>query len=273
MIMPATMIPCWGVMWLLALAIFCGCKWATLKASKNKNTSWLRKAFYLCAWPGLDADTFLSDETPVRKPSVKEWCLAFIKFALGLILLFSVARQIRTPYWAAWIGMSGIILTLHFGLFHLMSCFWRSLGINARPLMNSPLSSTSISEFWGRRWNTAFRDITHQFLFRPLNRKLGPVKTILLGFLCSGLVHDLVISVPSKSGYGGPTMFFLLQAAAIFAERSKPGRRLGLGKGFRGWLFAMCILALPLTILFHPPFIHMIILPFMQAIGAIHHAF
>jgi len=32
--------------------------------------------------------------------------------------------------------MAGLILTLHFGVFHLLSCFWRMLDLPARQLMN-----------------------------------------------------------------------------------------------------------------------------------------
>jgi len=67
---------------------------------------------------------------------------------------------------AGWLGMIGIVVTLHFGIFHALSCLWRRASVEARPLMHAPLASTSLSEFWGRRWNTAFRDLTHRFLFR-----------------------------------------------------------------------------------------------------------
>src|SRR2546430_13229225 len=52
-----------------------------------------------------------------------------------------------------WIGMIGIILTLHFGLFHLLAIGWRAAGLDAEPIMEAPLRSKSVSEFWGRRWN------------------------------------------------------------------------------------------------------------------------
>jgi alginate O-acetyltransferase complex protein AlgI len=135
--------------------------------------------------------------------------------------------------------------------------------------MNWPLAAVSVSDFWGRRWNTAFRDLTHRFLFRPLTRLLGPRWALLIGFVFSGLLHDLVISWPARGGYGGPTLFFLLQSLAIFVERSGPGRRLGLGKGWPGWLFTTLVLLVPVSGLFHPPFVREIMVPFLRAIGGI----
>lgn len=165
--------------------------------------------------------------------------------------------------------MIGIVLMLHFGLFPLLSCMWRCFGIDARPLMNQPLASRSISEFWGRRWNTAFRDLTHRFLFRPLTARLGPPRALVVGFVASGLIHDLVISVPARGGYGGPTVFFSIQVVALLLERSRRGGALGLAHGWRGWLFTMSLLAISASALLHPPFIRRIIIPFMGALGAL----
>jgi hypothetical protein len=68
---------------------------------------------------------------------------------IGAALFWVVPMVIPAEYRivAAWIGMIGIILMLHFGSFHALSCFWRMLGIDAKPLMNRPLSSLSVSEF------------------------------------------------------------------------------------------------------------------------------
>jgi alginate O-acetyltransferase complex protein AlgI len=165
--------------------------------------------------------------------------------------------------------MAGIVLTLHFGLFHLLSCAWRRVGVEARPLMNTPLVSVSLGEFWGRRWNTAFRDLTHRFLFRPMTRWFGVRGGIAGGFLFSGLVHELVISVPAGGGYGGPTLFFAVQGVGILVERSRFGRKTGLARGSRGWIFAILVLVLPAPALFHPAFVERIVVPFMRAMGAL----
>jgi hypothetical protein len=165
--------------------------------------------------------------------------------------------------------MVGLGLILHFGVFHLLSCYWRSVGVHARPLMNRPWVSTSLSEFWGRRWNTAFRDLTHRFVFRPFASWFGLRWGIVGGFVFSGAVHDLVISVPAHGGYGGPTVFFAIQGIAMVIERSEFGYLIGLGSGWSGRLFALAVLVAPIGLLFHRPFVVGIIVPFMHALGAI----
>jgi hypothetical protein len=263
--------PRWAFMWGLAVVIFFGCKcltgWRGLKLGVGR---WRRVGYFL-AWPGMDAGVFFDRRLHPAKPYFGEWLFGLMKLVVGFIVLFGVARRIRVvdPYWTGWVGMIGIVMILHFGLFHLLSCGWRSVGVEARPLMNWPGASVRLADFWGRRWNTAFRDLTHRFLFRPLTRRIGARGALVVGFLVSGLIHDLVISFPAGGGYGGPTLFFVLQGAGLLIERSAMGRRMGLGRGVVGWVFAMLFLILPAPLLFHRPFVVGIMVPFMQAIGAI----
>jgi len=265
--------PRWAQMWTLAIAIYIGCKWLTWQRTPVRDVPIWRRLAYLLAWPGMDAATFL-EERPISRGSrchSAEWIAAMAKLMVGVALLFGVARMIppQHAYVVGWIGMIGIVFTLHFGTFHLLSCTWRSVGVQAPPLMNRPLASTSLSEFWGRRWNIAFRDLTYRFLFRPCASWLGPRWGILAGFLFSGAIHDLVISVPARGGYGGPTAFFAIQGAAMVFERSALGRQLGLGSGWSGRLFAIAVLLAPAGLLFHRPFVTGIIVPFMRVLGAI----
>jgi alginate O-acetyltransferase complex protein AlgI len=221
----------------------------------------------------MDAGAFL-DTKPLPKserPAWSEVAWAVGYCLIGVLLICDTARRLTYMHelLVGWLGMIGVVLLLHFGIFRLMSCGWRAAGVAARPLMNRPILSTSVSDFWGRRWNTAFRDLTHRFLFRPLAHHMRPKCALVAGFLISGLIHDLLISVPAQAGYGGPTAFFLIQAVAILVERSPWGRAGGLGKGWQGWLFTLLVLTLPAGLLFHPPFIRTVVLPFLEAIGAI----
>jgi len=264
--------PRWVLMWTLAISIYIGCKWLTWRRAPAAAPVW-KQAGYLLAWPGMNAKAFFTapPAAQIRSVPAMDWYATLFKLILGVLLLYGVARHVpnRYPYLAGWVGMVGMILILHFGIFRLLSSAWQSVGINAARLMDAPLSSTSVSEFWGRRWNTAFRDLTDQCLFRPLRVSLGAAGALWFGFLVSGIVHDLVISLPARGGYGGPTCFFLLQALAITVSHSSTGRKLHLREGWTGRLFTAFALVGPVYLLFHPPFVLKVITPFMRAIGAI----
>jgi hypothetical protein len=263
-------LPAWAVMWILSGSIFAACKWITWRHAGVAQVPPARQAAYLFAWPGMDAAAFLATSA-TGAPRRAEWIRGAAMTSVGIALFFGVARLAGygRPLLAGWVGMLGVALMLHFGTFHLLSCAWRQAGVGAAPLMRTPVRSTSLGEFWGRRWNTAFRDLTHRFLFVPLAAKIGSRGALLVGFLCSGVIHDVVISGPARGGFGGPTLFFAAQGLGILAERSLAGRRLGLGRGWRGRAFTAAMLVLPLPVLFHVPFVRRLVVPFMGALGAL----
>ena len=264
--------PAWVEMLGLALAVYSICKVATWNSVDRSAVSFERSIGYLVVWPGMDARRFLlgPDAPRDERPQPGEWLWAASKLLFGCLLLWVVTPRIpvETLKPGAWVGMIGIVFALHFGVFHLLSCLWRSRGVQAESLMRCPVAATSVAEFWGRRWNRAFRDLTHEYLFRPLVMRLGAPAALWVSFLASGLVHDLVISVPARSGFGGPTLYFLLQPAAIGLERSRFGQRVGLGRGVPGRIFTAVVLIVPLPLLFHPAFIRNVMQPLLQAVGA-----
>lgn len=263
--------PSWAVMWTLAAAIFVACKVLSLTTVRSADAPLTRRVAYLLLWPGLDARSFLCMRPgTISSPAAFEWFFASAKLLLGATITWWIVPQVPAEYALArgWLGMLGLIFVLHFGAFHLLSCAWRAAGIDAKPLMNAPIRSTSVNEFWGRRWNTAFRDFTHRFIFRPFTKALGPQYAILAGFLFSGLIHDAVISWPAGGGYGLPTFFFVLQGVALLVERSSHGKAVGLGGGWRGWLFTFAVVAGPAYWLFHPAFVLRVIVPFLDVIGS-----
>ena len=267
-----TALPRWVVMWSIALALYAGSKWLTLRRTRCERVPLSRQLGYLLLWPGMDAAAFLkyADARPIACPTTCEWLFALAKTLVGLVLLFGVARFVPAAHSGAiaWVDLVGLAFAVHCGVFHVLSCAWRAKGVDARPLMVWPVAARGVSDFWGRRWNTAFRDLCYRFTFRPLTARTGPRAGMLTGFIASGLVHDLVISLPAGGGYGAPTLFFGLQGAALLTERSA-GRRLGLGRGFRGWLFAAVTLLATVPLMFHSPFIREVMIPMLQAWRAI----
>jgi alginate O-acetyltransferase complex protein AlgI len=161
-----------------------------------------------------------------------------------------------------------LALLLHLGLLHGVSLAWRLAGVAAAPIMNRPLWATSLADFLGRRWNVAFRDAAHQCVFRPLARRWGPAAATLAVFVVSGLIHEVVISLPVPAAAGRPTLYFLLQAAAASLERSRAGSALGLGRGWLGRLFAAVVIVAPVGLLFPPAFLEQAVLPMVAAAAA-----
>ena len=262
----------WEFMWCLCFAIFAGLKWLTWwKArSRVRHAKW-RSLAYILAWPGMDAQVFLDGSRRVVRPAWQDWLRALFKTALGAALIWTVASRVPAdePLVRGWIGMVGLILLLHFGSFEVISLLWRSIGVDARPIMDFPLRSTSLSEFWGERWNLGFRQLSYDLIFRPLLKICGADVAGFLVFLASGLIHDFVISFPARGGYGLPTAYFILQGVGVIIERSDFGKRLALRNGLKGWLFTAVFTIAPVFWLFHPLFVLRVILPFMQAIHAV----
>jgi alginate O-acetyltransferase complex protein AlgI len=259
-------------MWLFVTTMFVGCKWLTWRRAitGNRPKSVMRTLGYWFAWPGMDARAFLNEQHP-QKPEATEWVWASSRFVLGIVLVWFAAQETITaqPVPNAWLAMFGLTLILHFGWFQLLALFWQRAGVPAKSLMQSPTSATSLAEFWGVRWNTAFNKLVHDLAFRPLARRLGVAGATMGVFAISGIIHELAISFPARGGYGFPLGYFMLQGVGVILERSRIGRALSLGHGWRGWLFMFIVTAAPAYWLFHPPFVHNVILPMLQFIGAI----
>jgi hypothetical protein len=262
----------WIQMWVVVLSLFVAAKIFTLERLPSLPARAInsRVLAYVFFWPGMDAHAFFADAA-VATPRLREWLMAGAKALGGAAILWVGVRLVpaRHPLLIAWVGMVGIVFLLHFGAFHLLSLFWRTHGIDARPMMRFPARATSVSEFWGRRWNAAFRDLMDAAIFRPLARRNGPLLAMLGVFLISGVLHELVISWPARGGYGLPTLYFAVQAAGLLVERSRFGKAFKLGSGFVGWCFVLLVVGAPAICLFHPRFIYAVILPMFHAIHAI----
>lgn len=196
-------------MWSMAFALFAAYRRVRVRIAKHDRP---RMLGYLLAWPGMDAGAFLHP-AGVARPAASEWVMAVIKIVFGATLTWVAARAALPdhPLVTGWLGMIGAVFVLHFGVFRLLSLMWHRSGINAVPLMCNPIRSTSLGEFWGRRWNTAFHELAKRFTFAPLRSSVGVIGATLTTFLASGVIHELVFSVPAGGGYGMPTGYFMLQ--------------------------------------------------------------
>jgi alginate O-acetyltransferase complex protein AlgI len=262
------LLPPWLFMWLMAFTIYAGFKWLTYRdaLAKGAIASAGTQILYLVCWPGMSLVEF-AGAPALNKRRELDWLAPAVRILAGAGLVWLAVPAIPAEAWLlrGWLGMIGIILMLHFGTFRLLALALQASGLNARPNMQAPLLSRSLAEFWGKRWNTSFHVLANRYGFRPLTPILGPRVALMAVFLVSGLLHEAVITLPARGGYGLPTAYFALQAIGMLVERSPAFRhRPGLKR-----LFAWLVLVVPLGCLFPPIFLRKVILPMLQTIGVI----
>lgn len=257
-------LPPWVAMWLWAGALFLGGKIAMLIMHKAWHHAPLwRVLAYTLLWPGMDIRPWFAKPAKKSAAMLGTIIAAMLRILLGILLIWMVAPGIHQPLAAGWVGMIGLIFLLHFGTFHLLALFWQRLGIPVVPIMQNPVGALTLSDFWGHRWNRAFRDLVYPLLFQPLARRHGPHVALWSTYLVSGLAHELVVSVPAQGGYGLPTLYFLLQAFGIVMEKKFPVKH-----SVAGWLRTHLFTAAPAFFLFHPPFVERVMIPFFNRLGA-----
>ncbi|NBD24716.1 MBOAT family protein [Paenibacillus glycinis] len=235
--------------------------------------SWRRWiAFHL--WFGMRPEAFARRAAAPYGDAVGYIRSGAWRFAAGLVLTVLAAQPWiplpAEPGAARSLGsimavlplLAGLSLMLHFGLFTIVAGLWRLAGFDCRRQFRNPLLSRSLGEFWSRRWNLAFSDMTAIGAYRPLSLVWGRTAARFAAFAFSGILHELAISLPVRQGFGGPAVYFLLHGAAVSFESllERSGKPLSAVPGLgRAWTLTWLILPLPL--LFHPAFLQEIVLP------------
>jgi alginate O-acetyltransferase complex protein AlgI len=223
---------------------------------------------FAALWPGMRPDLFARRRPEPLRGAGALFGRGLAALAAGGVLV-AAARAVTAAggplLLATVLVLPGLSLILHFGLFHLAAGAWRIAGVDARPLFRAPLRATSLTEFWGRRWNLAFSEMTALGVYRPLRSRWGTAPALTAAFLVSGLLHEAAISVPVGAGYGLPLAYFAVHAALMNLERRRQhaGRPLST-PAWRGRLWTLFWLALPLPLLFHRPFLAGVVWPLLR---------
>ncbi len=264
----------WLWMWFVGFTILFGFKFLSLL---RLDTAWRQKftgrmlIAYLFLWPGLRPRIFVEPVPENRGHSRFLWANGCLQLLAGAIAIWAIPRwlpmSIPTSL-RAWIGMVGFSLLVHFGLFDLLAAFWRTKGIPVAKLFSNPWRSTSLTDFWGNRWNRSFSEFAGSMMFRPLARRCGTGWASFGVFVFSGLVHEMMISVPARGGYGGPMGYFLVNGLGVWIETGSGWRKLTQRWPVVGRIWAMALVLAPLPFLFHAPFQTQVVLPFLDALGA-----
>jgi alginate O-acetyltransferase complex protein AlgI len=215
------------------------------------------------AWLGMKPRLF----TPVERGALSGAGALIRKGAMyvlagaALVILAKLAwTKVNSRLLASVLLLPGLSLLVHFGLCNLVAGAWRGRGIACDALFRAPLLSQSLGEFWARRWNLAFSEMTAIAVYRPVSERWGRPPALMAGFALSGLLHEMAISVPVRAGFGLPLLYFILHGGLVSIERALANA----GRPLEGWVgrtWAFFWLAAPLPLLFHRPFLAGVIWP------------
>jgi alginate O-acetyltransferase complex protein AlgI len=220
---------------------------------------------FAALWPGMRPGPF-THRAAASLPEIRQLFLvgsARLLIGLALVVLARLAwvltssRLLATPPL-----LVGLSLIVHFGAFDVLAAAWRWQGVDCQRLFRSPLRSTNLREFWGRRWNVAFSEMTAIAIYQPLVRVAGRGPALAASFLGSGLLHELAISGPVRAGYGLPIAYFMLQGILMTLEdRLAKAKRPIDRVHWVGRVWTLTWLLGPLPILFHRPFLAGVVWP------------
>jgi alginate O-acetyltransferase complex protein AlgI len=255
--------------WLGAMmAVYFGpFKVATLIAltrAERREWTWPRLLAYFL-WLGMQPRQFLPSYSPPRSPP-PTWRGCLLNAFAGAVLLWGVPLLFPagTPLLVrAWTGLVGMALLRLFGVLDVVALIFRALGFPVEKAWVNPLAATSLRDFWGRRWNRIMSGLLRDLLFVPLARRVGVLGASAIAFAYSGVLHEFV-SVLARSGYGGPTLYFLIQGVAFAAEGTRIGRNLLARSPLVGWCWTALVVVAPVGLVLSPAFMAEVIVPALR---------
>jgi Membrane bound O-acyl transferase family len=239
-------------------ALFCAMKALVSvesRAREGTRLSPLRWAAFVTLWPGMRPAVVARLQRRCGAAALLRTGLAYVGLGTTLFLLAHLTwRLTASAVLATVLLLPALSFLLHFGAFGVLAGFWRAAGADVGPLFRAPWRSASLGEFWSRRWNLAFSEMTSLAVYRPLADRVGRRAALVAAFLFSGLLHEVAISLPVRAGYGRPLLYFAIHGVLSHVERER---------GPFGRAATLLAVVLPLPLLFHPPFLEGVIWPLL----------
>lgn len=218
----------------------------------RKSLGWKEHGIFGFLWFGMNPGAF-------QKRGVHEgggrWVLeGLAMMLLGTLSALAVRQAGWNSVWALFIPMS---LGFHFGALRVMAGIVRAAGFPVKPLFRNPFGAATPADFWAKRWNLGYSHMMALSVGRPLVPCLGKHGSVFAVFLISGLLHELAITLPVRTGFGWPTLYFALHGLWVMA----PFQQLPAPVGRLATAVAV---VLPLPLLFPQAFRREILIPLME---------
>ena len=226
----------------------------------------LQWSAFALGWFGMRPALFEAFPVPSQRlPYATIAIRGLSRIVLGFVLVYlsAVLDATSTQFdrIADVVLLAGISFMLHFGILNLSTAYWRWWGVNVKELFRSPYKSRSLNEFWGKRWNMAFSEMTTLIAYRPLKFKIGKTGAMMISFLLSGILHEIAISLPVKAGYALPMLYFALHGILMYTEEKSALVQKILANKILSHVWVLGWLILPIHLLFHPAFMEGVLKP------------
>lgn len=215
----------------------------------------VRRLFCFLLWLGMNPRVFARRPTP-DAACARRWLGLGTRYLLLGLVMVPIAGTLPGAA-SGVIVMIALSVAVHFGLFTLLAAAWRAIGFRVPLLFDAPWRARTAAEFWSRRWNHAFTEMTALAVQRPLAQRIGSDRALLVSFLISGLLHEVVLSWPVDAGFGLPTLYFVLQGVGVVWQRQRQSR-----------ILTLTLVVLPLPLLFHPWFVAGVATPIAAMLGS-----
>jgi hypothetical protein len=133
------------------------------------------------------------------KSTLSYVCVTMIIILALLIPLYSKKENFH-PKFVYLLYTLHMYIGLEF-IFALASKFTRKiLNVDLEPQFDKPYLSTSLQEFWGKRWNITVNRVLHPTVYDPvmnifsrwIGRKWAPLPAILATFTVSAMMHEVM---------------------------------------------------------------------------------
>lgn len=208
--------------------------------------------------PGLLGFLFGNPYVSVRslrivspRPLTSPWLSFLLHFTLMLIIIVSVKEFLSPISYIDRILLGGSVFFFTETIGSLGQALFA--GKNIYPIHHHPLSSPSLSEFWGRRWNLWVQDWIAD-MGRPFRRKHK--QKIIVSFLVSGLFHEAMVNLPhwllsGESYFGTMLAYFFIQGTGLYLDKKFIRHTHPVIRRTFCWL----VVILPSPLFIHVPFL------------------
>ncbi|WP_395670198.1 MBOAT family O-acyltransferase [Rhodoferax sp.] len=188
---------------------------ASLDAEQRRAPTWSEYLSFL-ANPFTHVRRSLAHE---RRPPSREnlqtilFALAACAMATTVLLTLFKVNWSNVPFLLEHVSkVAALMLAIAYAL-TAAAALWRLGGGSARDFMDRPFVARTPAEFW-RRYNRNVHQFFLQDVFNGRRSRIAPIRTILLVFALSAILHEYIFFAPIGQVQGYQTAFFGLQGLA-----------------------------------------------------------